>query len=420
MSESGKSRREFLQWAAVSGLGGAYLIQPPPQPGPDPPPGPPVRCAVVGVGRQGRRLLTLLETSPRAAVAAYCDVYPPYLRRSERLAPQARGYPGLSRLLAGEPDVEAVFVATPTHLHRAIVEQALEAGRHVYCEAPMASSSADARSIAARAQAAGKIFAVGLQLRSNRHFEHALKFLEVEAVGRLALGAGSHHVNNSWRRAASDANYERQLNWRLSPDVSLGLLGEFGVHAFDTTLRASNEVPAAVTSFGSLVKWDDGREIPDTVQAVFEFPSGFQSRFSSTLTNSYGGRSHVLHGTAGSMLLTEQRCWLFKEVDAPSFGWEVYAMRERVVTTDGIVLVADATKLLERNELPGGGAQGELTSGPTSLELAVEDFLASIREDRPPAAGAVEGLRSVVMAEKAVESLRTGRRVVINSSEFAV
>ena len=64
--------------------------------------------------------------------------------------------------------VQGVFVATPTYLHKDIVIAALQAGKHVYCEAPMASTIEDARAIAQAAQAAGRLhFQVGQQLRSD-------------------------------------------------------------------------------------------------------------------------------------------------------------------------------------------------------------------------------------------------------------
>jgi len=120
------------------------------------------------------------------------------------------------------------------------------------------------------------------------------------------------------------------------------------------------------------------------------------------------------------MHLTETRCWLFKEADAPSLGWEVYAMRERVGREDGIVLVANASKLLERELQPGQFAEAELEEARDSLDYAVEDFLKSIRLDRPAASGAEEGFRAVVMAEAAQRSPEKGGPVGIDPQEFEI
>lgn len=417
----GASRRDFLRLAAAGGFASVFALRPSRLPAEEEPfTGDPVPCAVVGMGLRGREILEFLTTSPMAKPLAFAEVYPPYLKRAERLAPEARGFPDVASLLAGVPEIEAVFVTTPTDRHREIVEAALAAGKHVFCEAPLAASSAEALAIARAAAGAGRVFAAGHQLRANPHFDHALKFLKVRAVGTLVGDGGQWHSNTDWRRTVTDAAFLKDMNWRLEAPRSLGLFGEAGVHFFETTLRSTNERPTRVTSFGSLVKWNDGRTLPDTVQCVFEFPSGFQSRFEATLANSYGGVSHTLNGTHGAMFLTETRCWLFKEADAPSLGWEVYAMREKVGREDGIVLVANASKLLEQELQPGQFAEAELEEARGSLEYGVEDFLRCVRSGAAPACGAAEACRAVVMAEAAQQSLDRRGPVEIPPERFEI
>lgn len=416
---AGTSRRDFIGLAAAAGLSGLYAISAVGQDEETPPASPPVGCAVIGLGLQGRKILSVLARSESAHVAGFCELYDPYLKRGARTAPEAQSSKDYRQTL-GAPGVEAVFVTTPTHLHREIVEAGLAAGKHVYCEAPMASTVEDARAIAEAAAKSDAQCCVGLQLRANPHYKHALDFIKIRAVGALVSSSGYQHMNASWRRSVGDPAFREAMNWKLSPDVSLGLMGEAGVHDFDTALRFLKEVPAAVTSFGSIMKWNDGRTTPDTVQCVFEFPTGFQLRFEGTLTNSHGGKSHTIHGTHGSVFLTEKRCWMFKEADAPSLGWEVYAMRERVATEDGIVLVANATKLLERDQLPGEGAAEELAKAKDSVEIAVESFLNGVRAGAEPFCGPAEGYRSVVMAAAAKRSLQEGKRVEIDPSLFEV
>ena len=72
---------------------------------------------------------------------------------------------------------------------------------------------------------------------------------------------------------------ERQqaLNWRLDTDVSTGLIGEVGLVHLDTGFWVLNELPNAVTGFGQIMAWDDGREVPDTVQAVFRISKSVAS-----------------------------------------------------------------------------------------------------------------------------------------------
>jgi len=217
------------------------------------------------MGMRGREILEWLVASPLAEAVAYVEVYPPYLKRAGRIAPEARGFADPAALFDEVPEVEAIFVTTPTDRHREIVEAALAAGKHVFCEAPLAASSAEARAIARAAANSDRIFASGHQLRANAHFDHALKFLKVRAVGGLVSDASHWHSNTSWQRTVTDPSFMKEMNWRLEANRSLGLFGEAGVHAFDTSLRATRDLPHRVSAFGSIMKWNDGRTMPDTV-----------------------------------------------------------------------------------------------------------------------------------------------------------
>ena len=420
-SGSGFSRREILGFAAA-GMAGTYALNLPKHANAQEDESDevfdPVSCAVIGVGRQGRNILQLLQRSPLADVKALCDVYEPYRRRASRMAPDAQAFEDYRVLLDACPDIQAVFVATPTHRHREIVERVLAAGKDVYCEAPMASSIEDARAIAAAAQKSDRTFAVGLQLRSNAHYNHAIDFLEVGAIGDLVMDVSSHHVNTNWKRPVGDPAFQSAMDWRVSSETSLGIPGEMGVHSFGTSLEIKKEWPSKVTSFGSIMKWRDGRDIHDSAKCIVEYPSGYQSHFEGTLVNSSGGQHHVIHGTHGAILLTEKRCWLFKEADAPSLGWEVYARRERVMQEDGIVLVANATKLIDDGEEPADFADQELNSTSESIDASLEDFLQALQRDESPASGYLDGYQAVVLAASAQEALLSGSSVSMEASWF--
>jgi threonine dehydrogenase-like Zn-dependent dehydrogenase len=107
----------------------------------------PLRIAVVGTGRQGRAILAELQKLDAAAVVAICDTDPRRLASAGRRAPGAAPFEDHRVLLDKSPDVQAVIVATPTDRHRTVAVDALAAGHHVYCEAPLASTLEDARAI---------------------------------------------------------------------------------------------------------------------------------------------------------------------------------------------------------------------------------------------------------------------------------
>ena len=85
---------------------------------------PPVKCGVIGCGVWGRDIINTLGQHSNAPITAICDTYPAYLRRGARAAPDATKYADYKQLLA-DKNVEAVLVATPTHLHRQIVEESI-------------------------------------------------------------------------------------------------------------------------------------------------------------------------------------------------------------------------------------------------------------------------------------------------------
>lgn len=414
------TRRQFL-WLAVTAAGTVCRLSAKGSREPAAGDGPPVSCAVIGTGFRGREILERLTAWEQADVKAYCDVYVPYLARAARLAPDSQGFEDYREMLSEIDELEAVFLATPTHLHREIAEDLLRAGKHVYCEAPMASTIEDCRAIARSASAVDSVFAVGLQNRSNPVYEHAYQFLRSRAAGSPVTDKGHWYENNSWRRPVGQPEFEEFLNWKLDADISLGLLGEAGVHSFDNSLRQRPDFPVAVSSFGSIMKWHDGREVEDVVSCIVEYADGFLSRFEASLANSFRQKYYLVNGTEGSFLLQDARAWWFKEADAPSLGWEVYASREKIGDEEGIVLLADATQLLERGFIPGQHQEesdGDLEDDP--LQLAIEDFFNAIREGGAPAAGFREGHQSAAMAILAHQSLRRRERVEIDPALFEI
>src|SRR5882672_9607768 len=243
MNENGKgplgyNRRDFLKSGSFASLmtmmGGVELFaQSAPAPTPEAPVGGKIKVAVIGLGWRGREILTALTKLPQADVAAICDTYGSYLRRSGKFAPEAKQNADYKAILANN-DIKAVIVATPTHKHKDIVLAALKAGKHVYCEAPLANSIEDAREIALAAKAAKtQIFQSGLQMRSDPQRLFLLPFIRSGALGKAVMARSQWHKKQSWRTASSDPEQEKALNWRLNRATSTGLIGEIGIHQID-------------------------------------------------------------------------------------------------------------------------------------------------------------------------------------------
>jgi predicted dehydrogenase len=409
------SRRDFI-WSASAAAWVLTLDAAEAAPAPPATPGRPVRCAVIGTGIQGRALLAALGRMPAAPVAAICDSYAPALKAAQPGAPRAKPYADYRQMLATEKDLEAVFIATPSHRHREPALAALQAGKHVYCEAPLATTVDDARAIATAATAGKSVFQSGLQQRSNPLYRHAVKFVRTGVLNNVASARGQWHRKQSWRRPARDPAREREANWRLFRDSSAGLLGEVGVHQLDVASWFLKKLPAAIVGFAATQQWKDGREHHDTVQCLVEYPGGVRLTYDATLANSFEGAYEVFFGSDGAILTREDRSWLFKEADAPQLGWEVYARKDRIGDETGIALVADATKLLAQGKTPAEAAAAMSASGKNALYYAVEEFLTCIRSAKKPLAGPLEGMQAAVIAIKANEAAMSGTKVTLQNS----
>lgn len=383
------------------------------------PPATPVSIAVIGLGDQGQKILKSLSYVPGANVTLLCDSYVPTHKRSLETQPKAQAVAEYRKVL-DDKAVQAVFVATPSHLHRQIVLDALAAGKHVYCEAPLASSIEDARAIALAAKAVeGKlVFHSGLQQRTNPQHNHVLSFVQQGALARVAQAKAVWHKKNSWRRPAPTPEQEKERNWRLSKAISSGLMGEIGIHQVDVANWFLKTLPTAVSGFGAITAWRDGRDVFDTVQCIFEYPNSVHLAYDATLANSFDGAYELFQGTDAAVLLRDGRAWMFKEVDAPELGWEVYAYKEKVGDDTGIALVADATKLIAQGLEPGQNRKVDPTKD--SLYWAGHHFLNAIRANKPSAVGPQVGFEATVTALKANEATVTGSRITFSKEMFTL
>jgi predicted dehydrogenase len=405
------------------------------------PVGPPVSFGVIGAGVWGREILATLAQLPNTPVVAVCEHYPAWLNRAGEIAPKAERFDDYQKLLA-KKEVQAVVVATPTHQHREIVLAALAAGKHVYCEAPLAGSIEDTKAIARAAQSAFKlVFQAGLQERAHPQRQFLRPFIRSGALGRNVFARAQWHKKGSWARTASAPERETELNWRLRQATSTGLMGECCLNLLDAVTWFLGARPTAVTGFSSLVLWNDGRDTPDSVQGVFEFADGAHFICDATLCSSFDSQYEMYYGTDSSILVRDSKAWMFREADAPAPGWEVYARKENFGSEMGVTLVANASKqsaqgknAVEAPPFPNSPlyyALQAFTDNVGDMRGAVDDFVASYGEDDPealrkqlatlkkqPAAGWREGLEATVLAIKANEAALTRQRFVLEKEFF--
>ncbi|MCL5283280.1 MAG: Gfo/Idh/MocA family oxidoreductase [Armatimonadetes bacterium] len=379
------------------------------------PSGPPVTCGIIGCGEQGRKILSILSRLPAAEVAAVCDIYAPFVKRGQEIAPKAAGISDYRQLL-DQKEVEVVFIETPTFAHKDITLAAIQAGKHIYCDAPLAGSMEDAKAIALAGQSSKQIFQTGLQNRSNPQHLHVVKFIRTGVLGTIAETRAQWHNRDSWRRAAPTTEREKELNWRLYQATSTGLLGEVGIHQVDVASWFLNSLPISARAYGGIMGWKDDRNVFDTVQCMIEYPNNTHLIYDATLVSSYDAVYDLFLGSASTVMMRGERAWMFKEADAPMLGWEVYAKKDRFGDETGIELVADATKLLAQGKEPSSESQAATGKGP--LYYAVEAFLNSVHANSKPLAGAIEGYQATVAAIKANDAATSGAKIVYQPEWF--
>lgn len=442
----GYNRRDFLKGGSVATLmtmvGGVELIGNTAlaQSGDIKGTGEKIKVAVIGLGAWGREILNTLGRNPMADIAAVCDVYPASLRRAATAAPNATQTPDYKTILANN-DIKAVIIATPTHLHKEIVLESLKAGKHTYCEAPLANSIEDARTIALAGKASKlALFQVGLQLRSDPQRHFLVPFIRSNALGRSVMARAQWHKKQSWRTASPNPEREKALNWRLDKSVSIGLIGEVGCHQIDEANWFLNGFPKAITGFSSTALWDsDGRDVPDTVQVMMEYPGRVILNYNATLANSFDGTYSMFYGSDAAILVRDDKAWLFKETDAPLLGWEVYARKETFYKETGIALVANASKSVQQAPKPGeteitnpilSSALDNFLKNAVDVEIALAPAREAFKDDpdslaemfsqvkKKPAASYLEGFQATVTAIKANEAAISRKRIELTPDMY--
>lgn len=364
----------------------------------------PVSVGVIGLGRQGRAIIAELGGIEGVTIGAICDTDQRRLRAGARRARDATQVTDAREIL-DDASIDAVCIATPTHQHRELAEAALQAGKHVYLEAPMAHTIEDCQAIARAARDSDLILQPGVHARSDPVYQLARSFFRSDAVRDLVAMSAVRARKTTWRTPSSDPQREKELNWRLDPEISTGLAGEWGTHQFEVFHWYLDRFPVSVSGYGDVRLHKDGREIADTISCALTFDDGARLDYNATLANSYGGMHELFRGTNAAIKLAWSHGWMFKEADAPTQGWEVYANRQQFHNDEGITLIAGATKLAEQGKLKEG-----VGLPYTPLRYALQDFLKSVSEGTPSVTSAEDGMRATIvgiLADKAVREKTT-------------
>ncbi len=258
-----------------------------------------IRIGLIGCNGMGFSNLSSFMRNPEIEVAALCDVDTRVLDRREAELIEA-GRPGPKRFtdyrkLLEEQDIDMVIIGTPDHWHCLQLIDALDAGKHVYCEKPLANSIDEADRMLNAVRNSNRMVQVGQWQRSEPHFEKAISFVHSGALGQIRLvkswayqgwmkpipvlpdsEAPKEVDYNMWLGPAAKMPFNPNrfhFNFRWFWDYAGGLMTDWGVHLIDYALYGMKAAsPISITATGGKFAYpNDASETPDTLQAIYEF-----------------------------------------------------------------------------------------------------------------------------------------------------
>lgn len=330
-----------------------------------------MRTAIVGAGRQGlRRAQAILENGDEITLVADLDD-----RAAAALAQRVGAARTTDWMEAADADVDAILICVPPHLHADVAIAALQRGRHVLCEKPLAMTAASARSMVTAAERAGRVLKCGFNYRYHPAIEQVRAWMADRRLGRLVglccfHGTGGRvHLEREWRtdRARSGG----------------GILMDQGVHVLDLFRWLAGPFHQVVgclsTTFWPIAPLEDNAFAilkRDGLLATMHVSwTQWANLFVLELTGTEG--SAAVRGLGGS------------------YGVEHAVLR------------------------PRGTAEEEVVEyrGPDGSWLAEwRDFTAAIAHGREPNGTGREGAEALILAEAIYASAARGQRIEIEAA----
>lgn len=255
-----------------------------------------INVALVGAGGQGTGDAFTAKSVPGVKIVAACDLFDNRLEDAKKNFGAdiftTRDYKEI--LLRN--DIDAVIIGTPDHWHKDIAVDALSSGKHVYCEKPMVQQINEGAAVVEAQRKTGKVLQVGSQGMSSLGNEKAKELFEAGAIGQLNyvegfwarntpggawqydLPADASEKNVDWKRFLKDKpqvpyDPKRFFRWRCFRDYGTGVCGDLFVHLLSSLHYITSSMgPTRIMSTGGLRYWKDGRDVPDIMLGMFDYP----------------------------------------------------------------------------------------------------------------------------------------------------
>ncbi len=408
------TRRRFLQASAIAGAarpGAAYAANDQ------------IQIGVIGAGARSHELMQALLELPGNKIVGVVDAYKGRVTRTkERVGNHVRAYSSYKELLA-DSSIDAVLVVTPDHWHHRIVLDAIAAGKDVYCEKPLTYRSSEGVEIARAAKKAGRIVQVGSQGMSGPIQRKAKAMIKEGKLGQVTMVRAAFNRNTAsgawiypippdaspdtvdWEMFLGPApkrafDLKRFFRWRCYWDYSGGIATDLFVHLCTTIhFLLDAKAPAKVLAMGELYRWKQTHEVPDTLNAILEYPDGFVVNLSATFNNQVTAEgSFQFLGTEGTINLAREMTFI-PENPIEDNRWIVESWPkalEEAYYKDPKVLETEVPSTWPAKAI--GGVEQYHHQGRNTTVLHLGHFLESIRTRKPYWEDALAGHRAAACA----------------------
>ena len=367
-----------------------------------------IRAGIIGAGGRGRYLTGQFKELG-VEMGGVCDIYETNLQLGLKEANTgAKAFDDYRKML-DDKSFDAVVVATPDHWHARMVIDAVEAGKDVYVEKPMAHKIDEGFRVIEAVRRTRRVVQVGMQRRSADLFLDAKKILDSGQPGEIRLVASSWYNNtpslsnkqltgkldwNQWLGSAPARPLDpvRYFNWYYFWDYSGGLLIGQAAHILDCIqwFMGSKE-PIAVTATGGKINLP-GAEVPETAVIAIEYPENYLATFTlgykAMRYNNYNDQIMQYNGNKARFDVGREWYRLYPESNAIDMKPSV-----------------DVSK-------PGSFAQ--------AAPQHIRNFMECIRSRKDPNAPVESGQSTNIVLCMTMDSLRAGKRLKWNAQKKVV
>ncbi len=291
-----------------------------------------LHVGVIGAGGNANghmRALKTLAADDNVEINAVCDLYD---KRREAAAEFTGGKPYRDyRRLLEDPALDYVTISVPDHWHARITLDAADRGLHIYCEKPLTYSIEEGLKVVRKIKQTGVVLQCGIQGMSDDSYESAARCIREGKIGQVVMAQidySRNHLEDMWARKPDPDcrpgvnldwntflgkakkrpwNPDRFFAWRRYWDYSGGIATDLFVHRLARIVKACGlTTPSRVVAAGGLYVFNKtGAEVPDTFNAMLEYPEGITVLLVSTMANQAKIR-HMIRGRKGTIEFTRE------------------------------------------------------------------------------------------------------------------